>query len=176
MSAYISTDLNMVKELDPQRHELALLQEAYLNKGGTIEVLPFWVPPGEPNKSNTMTPNFQSSAVKDATDQQAARIREMAKTMNQAEICEVEGILRGVLRGIGRRYGIEFTVGPKNAYAPNKATPEAEALWVIQIKACMAKGINRSQCAKALSISTTLLGRLIRDYDIDYPKMKPAFR
>ena len=123
-----------------------------------------------------MTPNFQSSAVKDATDQQAARIREMAKTMNQTEICEAEGILRGVLRGIGRRYGIEFPVGVKNAFAPNKATPEAEALWVIQIKACMAKGINRSQCAKALNISTTLLGRLIRDYDINYPKMKPAFR
>ena len=176
MSAYISTDLNMVKALDPERHELALKMEAFLNKGGAIEVLPFWVSPGEPKKSNTMTPNFQSSAVKDATDQQAARIREMAKTMNQTEIYEAEGILRGVLRGIGRRYGIEFPVGVKNAFAPNKATPEAEALWVIQIKACMAKGINRSQCAKALNISTTLLGRLIRDYDINYPKMKPAFR
>lgn len=39
MSAYISTDLNMVKKLDPQRHELALLQEAFLSKGGAIEVL-----------------------------------------------------------------------------------------------------------------------------------------
>jgi hypothetical protein len=47
MSAYISNDLNMVKELDPQRHELALLQEAFLSKGGTIEVLrgPSFVPP-----------------------------------------------------------------------------------------------------------------------------------
>lgn len=176
MSAYISTDLNMVKELDPQRHELALLQEAYLNKGGTIEVLPFWVPPGEPKKSNTMTPNFQSSGVKAETDQQAARIREMAKTMNQAEICEAEGILRGVLRGIGKRYGIEFPVGVKHPVAPNKLTLADEALMVVRIKDCMAKGINRSQCAKALSISTTLLGRLIKDYDIDYPKMKPAFR
>lgn len=39
MNAYISTDLNMVRELDPARHELALLQEAWLVKGGTIEVL-----------------------------------------------------------------------------------------------------------------------------------------
>ena len=81
-----------------------------------------------------------------------------------------------MLRGIGRRYNIEFKVGPKKAFAPNKAKPESEALLVIRVKDCMAKGINRSQCAKALSISTTLLLRLINDYSIDYPKMKPAFR
>ncbi|RON17909.1 hypothetical protein BK660_21705 [Pseudomonas brassicacearum] len=39
MSAYISTDLNMIKELDPQRHELALQMAEFLEKGGTIEVL-----------------------------------------------------------------------------------------------------------------------------------------
>lgn len=176
MNAYVSPELSMIQMLDPKRHELALQVEEYLSRKGTIEVLPFWVPPGEPKKSNTMTPNFQSSGVKAETDQQAARIREMAKTMNQAEICKAEGILRGVLRGIGKRYNIEFTVGVKNPVAPNKLTLEAEALMVIRIKEYMAKGVNRSQCAKALSISTTLLGRLIKDYDIDYPKMKPAFR
>jgi hypothetical protein len=176
MGAYISNDLNMVKELDPQRHELALLQEAFLSKGGTIEVLPFWVDHETQGVSRTMTPNFQSSGVKEETDLQAARIREMAKTMNQGEICEAEGLRRGVLRGIGKRYNIEFTVGIKNPIAPNKLTLEAEALMVIRIKDCIAKDINRAQCARALAISTTLLSRLIGDYDIDYPKMKPAFR
>jgi hypothetical protein len=176
MGAYISNDLNMVKELDPQRHELALLQEAFLNKGGAIQVLPFWVDHEAAGSSRTMTPNFQSSDVKAETDQQAARIRKMARTMNQAEICEAEGIRRGVLRGIGKRYNIEFPVGVKHPVAPNKLTLADEALMVVRIKECMAKGVNRSQCAKALSISTTLLGRLIKDYDIDYPKMKPAFR
>lgn len=47
MNAYISNDLNMVKALDPDRHALALQMEAFLNKGGTIEVLqgPSFVPP-----------------------------------------------------------------------------------------------------------------------------------
>lgn len=176
MNAYISNDLNMVKELEPARHELALQVEEYLSRKGTIEVLPFWVSPGEPKKSNTMTPNFQSSAVKDATYQQAARIRQMAKTMNRSEICEKEGITLGVLKGIGKRYGIEFTAGPKNAYAPNKPTPEIEAVLVLRVKDCIAKGINRAQCCKLLTISTTLLSRLIKDYELDYPKAKPAFR
>lgn len=176
MGAYISNDLNMVKELDPQRHELARLQEAFLNKGGAIQILPFWVDHDSPGVSRTMTPNFQSSGVKEDSEKQAARIRNMAKTMNQAEICEAEGIRRGVLRGIGKRYNIEFPVGVKNPIAPNKLTLEAEAMMVIRIKDCIAKGINRAQCAKALTISTTLLSRLIGDYEINYPKLKPAFR
>ena len=176
MNAYVSPELSTIKALDTERHRIELAREAFLSKGGAIEVLPFWVSPGEPKKSNTMTPNFQSSAVKDATDQQAARIREMAKTLNRCEICEKEGITLGVLKGIGKRYGIEFTVGPKNAYAPNKPTPEIEAVLVLRIKECIAKGLNRAQCSKLLTISTTLLYRLIKDYDLDYPKMKPAFR
>jgi hypothetical protein len=122
------------------------------------------------------TPNFQRPAVKAESSEQAARIRTLAETLNRDEICEKEGISLGRLKGIGRRYKIEFQAGPKKAYAPNKVTPESEALLVIRVKDCMAKKINRAQCAKALGISTTLLLRLISDYEIDYPKMKPAFR
>ncbi|MGY2258162.1 hypothetical protein [Pseudomonas sp. SDO55104_S430] len=176
MSAYISTELNMVKELDPARHELALKVEEYLSRKGTIEVLPFWVEPKGSTETRTMTPNFQTPDVKAETDKQAARIREMAKTMNQREICEAEGILRGVLRGIGRRYGITFAVGAKITAPPNKASKEAEEKLVEKIKEAIAQGVNRNQCCKLLTISTTLLRRLIEDYDLDYPKVKPAFK
>lgn len=170
MSAYISTDLNMVKALDPDRHALALQMEAFLNKGGTIEVLPFWVSHEEPKKPNTMTPNFQSPGVMEETNQQAARIRKMAKTMNGAEICDKEGISRGILRGIGRRYSIEFPVGVKNAIAPNKATPEAELRLIPRIQACIDQGLTRNKCSKELRISSTLLSRLITDHNLNYPK------
>lgn len=176
MNAYISSDLNMVRELDPARSEIALKMQAFLEKGGTIQVLPFWVSDGEPSKPSTMTPNFQSRSVKDETDQQAARIRKMALTMNQREICEAEGILRGVLRGIGKRYNIKFPIGCHNIIPRNKATPEAEAALVVSIKECIAEGVNRNQCAKLLDISTTLLLRLIDDYTIDYPKLTPGFK
>lgn len=173
----ISTELSMIEMLNPLRHELAMLQDAFILKGGTIEELPSCgIIHRPPNYNRSMTPNFQGEPAKVASGEQVVRIRALAKTLNRSEICEKEGITLGVLRGIGRRYNIEFKVGPKKAFAPNKAKPESEALLVIRVKECMAKGINRSQCAKALSISTTLLLRLIKDYDIDYPKMKPAFR
>lgn len=172
MNAYISSDINMVKELDPARSEIALQMEAFLEKGGTIQVLPFWVNPGEPIKPNTITPNFQTQSVKDETSKQAARIRQMAKTMNRVEICLAESIPLGVLRGIARRYNITFPVGAKNHISPNKFTPAQEALLVVRIKDCIAKGISRNQCTTELGISSTLLFRLIDDYQIDYPKQK----
>lgn len=170
MNAYISSDINMVKELDPARSEIALKMDAFLEKGGAIQVLPFWVTPGEPIKPNTITPNFQSRAVKDETDQQAARIRTLAKTMCQNDICEAEGISRGVLRGIGRRYAIKFPVKSKNYIAPNKYPAAQEASLILKIKECIENGISRNQCSINLGISSKLLYRLIDDYQIDYPK------
>ncbi len=174
MSAYISNELSAIKAHDPARHQLAAQVAQYLAMGGKITG-PETSPP-KTVEQRRQTPNFQGAAAKLETDQQAARIRVLARTLNAVEICEKEGITRGVLRGIARRYGIEFTVGVKHAVAPNKITPESEALMVIQIKECMAKGMNRKNCHEAIGISSTLLLRLLKDYTIDYPKMKPAFR
>ncbi|MFL1527885.1 hypothetical protein [Pseudomonas sp. O230] len=174
MSAYISNELSTIKAHDPDRRQLAAQVAQFLAMGGKITGTES--APPKPYGQDYKGANFQGAAAKLQADQQAARIRELAKTLNAVEICENEGIARGVLRGIARRYGIEFTVGVKHAFAPNKLNPESEALMVIRVKDCMVKGINRSQCAKALGISTTLLGRLLTDYAIDYPKMKPAFR
>lgn len=44
---YVSAELSAIQMLDPKRHELALLQDEFLSKGGTIqELVPFaYVPP-----------------------------------------------------------------------------------------------------------------------------------
>lgn len=181
MNAYVSTELSMIQMLDPQRHELALLQEAFLSKGGAIEVLPFWVSRDSDaeSKFRSMTPNFQASAVKEGTYQQAARLRKMAKTMNRDEMCAAEGISLGVLRGIGKRYNIDFPIGAKKGFAPNKATPELLDELAPKVQACADKGLSRNQCSKEIGISSTLLTRVINERGIDYPKRKagphPAF-
>lgn len=173
----ISTELSMIKMKDPDRAAIAANITAFLSSGGVIiEAAPSASSPPKSISERRQAPNFKRPAVKAESSEQAVRIRTLAETLNRDEICEKEGISLGRLRAVGRRYNIEFQAGPKKAYAPNKLTPESEALLVIQVKGCMAKKINRSQCAKALSISTTLLLRLIEDYAIDYPKMKPAFR
>jgi hypothetical protein len=40
MNAYISTDLNMVKALDPDRHALALKMEEFESHGGVVQKIP----------------------------------------------------------------------------------------------------------------------------------------
>jgi hypothetical protein len=171
----ISTELSMIKMKDQERASIAASIAAFLSLGGEITA-PESNAPTRRISEGRQTQDFQRPAVKAESSEQAVRIRTLAKTLNRDEICEKEGITLGKLRGIGRRYNIEFLAGPKKSYAPNKVTPESEALLVIRVKDCMAKNVNRSQCAKALGISTTLLLRLIEDYEIDYPKMKPAFR
>lgn len=174
MSAYISNELSNIKAHDHDRHLLADMTAQYLALGGKITG-PETAPP-KPYGRDYKGVNIQRQSVKREADEQAARIRELAKTLNAIEICEREGLLRGNLRGIAKRYGIEFTVGRKNTYTHNKVTPESEALMVIQIKEGMAKGLNRTKCHEAMGISSTLFLRLIKDYAIDYPKMKSAFR
>ncbi|MGX0890942.1 hypothetical protein AB7M22_002950 [Pseudomonas sp. ADAK2 TE3594] len=84
--------------------------------------------------------------------------------------------IHGVLRGIAKRYAIDFTAGSKKTFASNKTAPESDAMLIIRVKECIAKSVNRTRCCEDLGISSTLLYRLIKDFDIDYPKLKPAFR
>lgn len=107
---------------------------------------------------------------------QVARIREMAPTTSRRDICDKEGITLGVLKGIAGRYGITFPIRPKQPSPPNKVDSIRDAFMVIRIGECIAAGVSRQQCCINLKISSTLLYRLIKDYEIDYPKLKPAFR
>lgn len=172
----ISNHLSMVEQLRPKSNEIAAQTALYLAAGGKIHA-----PEPAPAVQKTpeerrQPPSFHRPAVKAETEQQVSRIRELAKTLCRTEICQQEGITLGVLKGLARRYGIQFLVRGKSTTPPNKATPEIEALLVIQIKECIAKGINRQQCSLSVGISSSLLYRLIDAYDINYPKLSPAFR
>ena len=171
----ISNHLNIINERQPAANELAAQVARFLAVGGEIRE-PEANAPLRSLSNGRQPPNFQRTAVKSKTSLQVSRIRAQAKTLNRAEICEKEGISMGVLRGIASRYAIDFTAGPKKAFAPNKTAPESDAMLVIQVKDCIAKGINRTRCCEDLGISSTLLYRLIKDFDIDYPKLEPAFR
>ena len=136
MNAYVSTELSMIQMLDPQRHELALLQEAFLNKGRTIEVLqgPSFVPPPvrhEPPPSvkvvkaapepKPVTP----AAIRQKTKRQKerderliakaaererliVRTRKMAETMTYAEAAEASGMSRKLLNTLANEGGFSF--------------------------------------------------------------------
>jgi hypothetical protein len=138
MNAYISNDLNMVKELDPQRHELALKMEEFLSHGGTIEVLrgPSFVPPPARNeppqrkkviqlkvtdepkpvtaaaaRQNTKRQKERDErAVARASErkQQIERARKLAETMTYTQASEASGLSRKVLVALSKEGGFSF--------------------------------------------------------------------
>ncbi|KPA95995.1 hypothetical protein [Pseudomonas asplenii] len=165
----ISNDLSLIERNEPLRASLASAVEEFLAGGGQIDVRQVTASKGVSVIERIQTPNFQRSAVKVESDLQAARIRELAKTLNRDEICAKEGLALGVLRGIAKRYGIKFIAGPKKAFAPNKETPEREAALVKRINGCLERKLNRNQACKEIGISYSLLRRLVNDHKIDYP-------
>ncbi|WP_273823061.1 hypothetical protein [Pseudomonas asplenii] len=165
----ISNELSLIERNEPLRASLASAVEEFLAGGGQIDVRQVTASKGVSVIERIQTPNFQRSAVKVESDLRAARIQELAKTLNRDEICEKEGLALGVLRGIARRYGIKFIAGPKKSYAPNKASLGRELALVERIKDCLSRGLTRNQARKEIGISTKLLYRLITDHRINYP-------
>ena len=172
----ISNHLNDVVRRRQDANDLSAQIAQYLGAGGKIDV-----PEPAPIKFTSTSerkhpPSFHRPKVKDETTARVARIREMAKTLTRNEICEREEIALATLKAIASKHAIKFQVRQKTGTAPNKAPPDLEARLVARIKDCIAGGMNRSQCCKALAISYNMLNRIIRDNEIDFPKLKPAFR
>ncbi len=172
----ISILQNEVERLRPASDELAAQVAQFLAAGGKIDSSGQSKPRPEVLASLKQPPFFQRQPVKTETDLQVARIREMAPTMSRRDICEKEGITLGVLKGIAGRYGITFPIRPKLPSPPNKVDSIRDAFLVVRIGECIAAGVSQNQCSIKLRISSTLLYRLIKQYEIDYPKLKPAFR
>ncbi|WP_426108532.1 hypothetical protein [Pseudomonas sp. TWR1-1-4] len=169
----ISNHLSLVEALRPASDELAAQVDQYLAAGGKIDTQ-CQLAPRTPGPKQP--PTFHRPAVKTETELQVSRIKEMAATMSRRDICAKEGITLGVLKGIAGRYGIKFPIRPMQPSPPNRIDSIRDAFLVVRIKECIAEGISRQQCCNTLKISYNLLYRLIEDYGIDYPKLKPAFR
>jgi hypothetical protein len=172
----ISNHLNDVERRRQDAKDLSAQIAEFLASGGKIDV-----PKPAPIKFTSTferkhPPIFQRPSVKDETSARVARIREMAKTLTRNKICEREAIALATLKAIASKHAIKFQVRQKIGTAPNKVPPDLEAQLVGQIRHCIAGGMNRSQCCKALAISYNMLDRIVRDNEIDFPKLKPAFR
>lgn len=172
----ISNNLSLIEELRPASNALSAQVEQFLAAGGKIDTSGQSKPRPEMLASLKQPPTFHRPSVKTETELQVARIREMAPTMSRRDICDQEGITLGALKGIAGRYGITFPIRPKQPSPPNKVDAIRDAFLVVRINECIGAGVSRQQCCVQLKISSTLLYRLIKEYGIDYPKLKPAFR
>ncbi|MHC8295329.1 hypothetical protein [Pseudomonas sp. LB3P58] len=149
MNAYVSTELSMIQMLDPQRHELALLQEAFLNKGGTIEVLqgPSFVPPPVRNEPPPTIKVAKPSPVKPVAElpqptkmtlreiereERAAiaakarvelveQVKKLSETMSYAQAMDRTGLSRKILFTMAKEHGFSFQpAGYRNGWSANR--------------------------------------------------------
>jgi|GEM_PF-416357 len=200
MNAYVSTELSMIQMLDPRRHELALLQEAFLNKGGTIEVLqgPSFVPPPvrhEPPPSvkvvkaaNRAEPSTtyidkltqrdidrearNAQREKDKADQ-IERIRKLAKTTTYAQAVEQTGMPRRSLQRIAVEGGFKFLPATNNGHnnmRPRRITDAEDEKRAERIKAFIEIGLSRNQAMRQLGVTFKTFARILAKFGIDYPK------
>jgi len=201
MISYISNDLNMVKELDPQRHELALQMEAFLEKGGTIEVLqgPSFVPPpvrhdppptvkAKPvNRAIPETAYIDKITQRDIDREERnaqrakdkaelmERIRKLAETMTYAQAVEATGMPRRSLERIAVEGGFKFKPAIVNSRQPHlrgAASEEKHAKDAERIKAFKEIGLSRNQAINQLGVTFKTFNMLLAKFNIDYPKRR----
>lgn len=201
MNAYISTDLNMVKELDPQRHELALQMEAYLGKGGTIEVLegPSFKPPPvrhEPPPSIKAKPaEAKPEVVTQLTkmtmrelerEERAAiavkaraelveQVKTLAKTMSYAQVMDRTGLSRKILYTMAKAHGFSFQpAGYRNGWSANRGVADEahDAKLAERIKTFLEIGLSRNQAQGQCGITFKTFVRILDKFSIDYPKRR----
>ncbi|MBM6442354.1 hypothetical protein JQF37_01760 [Pseudomonas sp. MIL9] len=166
---YISNDLNMVKALDPDRHALALKMEAFLSKGGTIEVIgicrslfspiPFnsEVFSGSPNVAQPkrdLSAKIKKSAKGEAEE---AAIAEKLKAYHDKGVVAAAKDLHISTRRanhIAAQYGIKF------ACRVSLAARQEDLALVPQIRALIIEGLTQDQMCARLHIGRTTLKRV----------------
>ncbi|MGA3827353.1 hypothetical protein [Pseudomonas chlororaphis] len=166
----ISHELSMIQLNAPRSAELASHVEAFLSLGGAIQELPGFqrtkdIPPC------TYPPGFSAQKTLNTKEARLSRVRAMAKTMTAQEICNAEGLSRGELRGLQKRYGFTCKDVDRTGKAPpNKMKPEEEAIILIKIHEAAAEGLSQRACCAKHGFSGTVLRRLERDYGFTYPR------
>lgn len=202
MNAYISTDLNMVKELDPQRHELALKMEEFLSHGGTIEVLrgPSFVPPPvrhEPPPKKVAKPapakpvailpsptkmtlreierEERSAIAVKARTELVEHVKALAETMSYAQVMDRTGLSRKILYTMAKAHGFSYQPAEyRNGWSANRGVADEahDAKLAERIKAFLEVGLSRNQAQGQCGITFKTFVRILSKFNIDYPKRK----
>jgi len=202
MNAYVSTELSMIQMLDPQRHELALLQEAYFNKGGTIEVLqgPSFKPKDPRHEppprviavKDAMPKPPTAAAIRQKTKRQQEReeraiekaaerarqtdlARKLAETMTYAQAAEATGLSRKLLATLASEGGFRFQPSAHIGFKnliPTAIDDDQDAKDAERIKAFAEIGLSRTQAMNQMGIRFERFNRLLIKFEIYYPKLR----
>jgi len=104
---------------------------------------------------------------------QLEQVRQLAKTMTLTDAGRESGLSKHMLKRYSAEGGFEFQryqppLGVNNAKT-DRIDPIADAMNVLRIKEARDRGLSRNAAKNLIGISSTLMERLIADFNIDYP-------
>ncbi|KPC44837.1 Prophage PssSM-03 [Pseudomonas amygdali pv. morsprunorum] len=107
--------------------------------------------------------------------EQVEVVRKLAETMTITNVLRQTSLSIYLLRKMARAHGFEFVpFNQSENLVPKQTDPIADAMNVVRIKAARDNGISRKAAVTELGLSNTLINRLIREYNIDYPLQGPS--
>lgn len=196
----ISNHLSMVEALRPASNELAHNIEAFLSKGGTIQVLETppeiprvrYEPPPTMKKTKPVQAKAEPKPVfvdkmtlreKERSERQAMAAKEradlvehvktLAETMNYAEAVQRTGLSRKMLYLMAAKHGFKFKPAEyRNGSDKRRGMiDEAHDIKTAErIKAFKESGASRTQAIGSMGITSGTFNRILAKFDIDYPK------
>ncbi|WP_346400427.1 hypothetical protein [Pseudomonas syringae] len=191
----ISPELSLIQQKAPEAAELAAQVAEFLASGGEIETKKGFPSKPKPKQYGRMTPPparppapkhrtkeaLRAAAPKDAIQdrcharaEQVEAVRRLAETMTITDVMRKTGLSIYRLRKMARVHGFEYTAfSPASNLIPYQHDPVADALNVVRIKAARDRGISRKAAVIELGLSNTMINRLIREFNIDYPLKGP---
>ncbi|MCF5709569.1 hypothetical protein GIV19_20120 [Pseudomonas syringae] len=187
----ISPELSMIQRNKERSAALEAEVAEFLKRGGVIGTLQGFAykprPYGRMGPAVAPAPHrrtraaIQAAAPKPtpAQDRAAAeaiqleQVRELAKTMTLSAAGRESGLSKHMLKRYSAEGGFEFQryqppLGVNNAKT-DRIDPIADAMNVLRIKEARDRGLSRNAAKNLIGISSTLMERLIADFNIDYP-------
>lgn len=192
----ISPELSLIQQKAPEAAELAAQVAEFLASGGEIETKKGFPSKPKPKQYGRMThpparppapkhrtkEALRAAAPKDAIQdrcharaEQVEVVRRLAETMTITDVMRETSLSIYRLRKMARVHGFEYKAfSPASNLIPYQHDPVADALNVVRIKAARDRGISRKAAVIELGLSNTMINRLIREFDIDYPLQGPS--
>ncbi|MEE4332264.1 hypothetical protein V2J70_02085 [Pseudomonas alliivorans] len=188
----VTTELSAIQRNQAESARLAEAMAEFQKSGGVVEALPGFgasntkaLPERKPMAKPygrdfpTQPPARQipkSKRVVAAEERAKAKsamvrkVRELAATMTKAEIMRETGLSGYTLRKMGYDYGIKFQkFDPTPFLKPNALDRSHDTTNVERLIDARDRGLSRKEAMVELSMSNSLMYRLIADYDINYP-------
>gem|GEM_PF-1567992 len=172
----ISLELSTILHNSLQSAIINAQIDEFLRHGGVISEAPLLVPVPRPYGRHSASTIAKRSKPKEASKpgrpsrtydaELVDRIAMMGQTMTCNQVSKALNISVNKLHCLSMRNGFRF----QSESMSDRRNYEADRPKVERIKAFIELGISRKQAAERMGVSANQLNRLLRDYDLEFPR------